>query len=255
MQRFFVFTCKLLVESIPLGWSQGQHGGDTALHLLRDSILHQKKKGHHSVRRAQPRGQGILGKGPHPVPESKCTDYGWQNQGQSQVGHFGVHRMTQESSGQRFGAVPPVTASPFLPTKTHRGSSLWCWPTKSGANEDARKPRGGHSCHSDGRRTALVTSPPSHHAFSHWTHVCWIPALCNIPHSTYLILLLNCLTNVFVLLSVLSPKTIFPLLTISRLPLKNAQHVPLAWESLALNLDLLTPSLMLSFFNVTAQNP
>lgn len=29
--------------------------------------------------------------------------------------------MTQESSGQRFGAVPPVTASPFLPTKTHRG--------------------------------------------------------------------------------------------------------------------------------------
>lgn len=39
MQKFYVFTCKLLVETIPLGWSKGQHGGNTALHLLCDSIL------------------------------------------------------------------------------------------------------------------------------------------------------------------------------------------------------------------------
>ena len=41
-QRLYVFTCKLLVEPIPWGRSQGQHGSDTALHLLRDSILHDK---------------------------------------------------------------------------------------------------------------------------------------------------------------------------------------------------------------------
>lgn len=42
MQRLYVFTCKLLVEPIPLGPSKCQHGGDAALHLLRDSILHDK---------------------------------------------------------------------------------------------------------------------------------------------------------------------------------------------------------------------
>lgn len=124
------------------------------------------KKGQHSVRRAQPTGQGILGKGPHPIAESKCTDWGCQNQSQvpgrplwSTQNDSGVVRATSHLSQHRLSFLPRLIEG--CPSGADQLSQ-----------ELMRMPRGEHSCHSNGKRTLLVTSPPSSHAFSHWIHVC-----------------------------------------------------------------------------------
>lgn len=74
-----IFTCKVLVETIPLGRRESQHGGNAALHLLRDPILHDKDIQSVRMGIVQGKANPIEGTSPHP-PAGEGPDWGCQSQ-------------------------------------------------------------------------------------------------------------------------------------------------------------------------------